>query len=86
MACSSCVCPRTFTLWAMAQARYSTAIEAWCDCADASTWVPTQPVLHQSLAIAEELSGPWMARYCKLAAEFKLWLSLGGFQEKVGLW
>jgi len=31
---------------------------------------------------AEELSGPTMQRYCALAAEHSIWLSLGGFQEK----
>mmetsp|Transcript_44611 Transcript_44611/g.119481 ORF Transcript_44611/g.119481 Transcript_44611/m.119481 type:complete len:271 (+) Transcript_44611:3-815(+) len=31
---------------------------------------------------AEELSGPTVARYKALAAEHRMWLSLGGFQEK----
>lgn len=30
---------------------------------------------------AEPLSGPLMTRYRELAAEFRLWLSLGGFHE-----
>ena len=32
--------------------------------------------------IAEPLDGPIMRRYCSLAREYKVWLSLGGFQEK----
>lgn len=36
----------------------------------------------ESLAIAEPLSGPLMARYRQLARDTGLWLSLGGFQEK----
>lgn len=36
----------------------------------------------ESLGIAEELDGPLMQKYCSLARESKIWLSLGGFQEK----
>ncbi|PIN03391.1 Carbon-nitrogen hydrolase [Handroanthus impetiginosus] len=35
-----------------------------------------------SLAIAEPLDGPIMKKYCSLAKESSIWLSLGGFQEK----
>ncbi|KAK8534781.1 hypothetical protein V6N13_096942 [Hibiscus sabdariffa] len=35
-----------------------------------------------SLLIAEPLDGPIMQRYCSLARECGIWLSLGGFQEK----
>ncbi|KAK1286492.1 hypothetical protein QJS10_CPB20g00368 [Acorus calamus] len=35
-----------------------------------------------SLTIAESLDGPILKRYCSLARESKIWLSLGGFQEK----
>ena len=35
-----------------------------------------------SLKIAESLDGPIIARYASLARRLKLWLSLGGFQEK----
>lgn len=35
-----------------------------------------------SLKIAEPLDGPLLARYRKLAKQYKLWLSLGGFQEQ----
>ncbi|XP_074565566.1 deaminated glutathione amidase, chloroplastic/cytosolic isoform X1 [Curcuma longa] len=35
-----------------------------------------------SLKIAEPLEGPIMQRYCSLAGNSKIWLSLGGFQEK----
>ncbi|XP_074276277.1 deaminated glutathione amidase, chloroplastic/cytosolic isoform X2 [Silene latifolia] len=35
-----------------------------------------------SLKIAETLDGPIMQRYCNLARESRIWLSLGGFQEK----
>lgn len=35
-----------------------------------------------SLKIAEALDGPIMSRYCALARESNIWLSLGGFQEK----
>lgn len=38
--------------------------------------------LLQSLAIAEPLTGPTIARYSALAKRLGLWLSLGGFQEK----
>lgn len=37
----------------------------------------------QTLAASESLEGGSMRRYRELAAEFKLWLSLGGFQERV---
>lgn len=36
----------------------------------------------ESLAIAEPLDGPLMKRYQDLAKQHKIWLSLGGFQEK----
>lgn len=36
----------------------------------------------ESLGIADDLSGPIMRRYCSLARESGIWLSLGGFQEK----
>ncbi|XVF23745.1 hypothetical protein REPUB_Repub13aG0065700 [Reevesia pubescens] len=35
-----------------------------------------------SLLIAEPLDGPLMQKYCSLARESGIWLSLGGFQEK----
>ncbi|KAF9598427.1 hypothetical protein IFM89_027860 [Coptis chinensis] len=37
----------------------------------------------ESLSIAEPLNGPIMHKYCNLARESKIWLSLGGFQEKI---
>ncbi|PIA38780.1 hypothetical protein AQUCO_02700172v1 [Aquilegia coerulea] len=36
----------------------------------------------ESLSIAEPLNGPIMQKYCSLARESNIWLSLGGFQEK----
>lgn len=33
--------------------------------------------------IKETLSGPILEKYCSLAKEYKAWLSLGGFQEKI---
>ncbi|XP_008792618.2 deaminated glutathione amidase, chloroplastic/cytosolic isoform X1 [Phoenix dactylifera] len=36
----------------------------------------------ESRKIAEPLDGPIMQRYCSLARESNMWLSLGGFQEK----
>ncbi|KAK9123742.1 hypothetical protein Sjap_013344 [Stephania japonica] len=36
----------------------------------------------ESLTIAETLDGPIVHRYCSLARESGIWLSLGGFQEK----
>ncbi|KAL8529673.1 hypothetical protein ACS0TY_006927 [Phlomoides rotata] len=36
----------------------------------------------ESLTIAEPLDGPIMKKYCALAKESSIWLSLGGFQEK----
>ncbi|KAH9308037.1 hypothetical protein KI387_035948, partial [Taxus chinensis] len=36
----------------------------------------------ESLSIADTLDGPIMQRYCSLARESGIWLSLGGFQEK----
>ncbi|KAL5206915.1 hypothetical protein ABZP36_035124 [Zizania latifolia] len=36
----------------------------------------------ESIKIAEPLDGPIMQRYCSLAKESSMWLSLGGFQEK----
>ncbi|KAL4556816.1 hypothetical protein LXL04_034979 [Taraxacum kok-saghyz] len=36
----------------------------------------------ESLKIAEPLDGPIMNRYCALAKESSMWLSLGGFQEQ----
>eukprot|EP00898_Chlorokybus_atmophyticus_P004356 jgi/Chlat1/4921/Chrsp31S04833 len=35
----------------------------------------------EALAAAEPLDGPSMGRYCALARDTKMWLSLGGFQE-----
>ncbi|XP_057735892.1 deaminated glutathione amidase, chloroplastic/cytosolic [Arachis stenosperma] len=35
-----------------------------------------------SVSIAEPLNGPLMNKYCSLARESSIWLSLGGFQEK----
>ncbi|KAJ1400235.1 Carbon-nitrogen hydrolase [Sesbania bispinosa] len=35
-----------------------------------------------SVRIAEPLDGPIMEKYCSLARESSIWLSLGGFQEK----
>lgn len=35
-----------------------------------------------SLKIAEPLEGPILQKYCSLARESGIWLSLGGFQEK----
>ena len=32
--------------------------------------------------VAEPLTGPTMSKYCSLAREHDIWLSLGGFQEK----
>eukprot|EP00438_Fugacium_kawagutii_P027506 Skav202180 [mRNA] locus=scaffold1204:34878:41002:+ [translate_table: standard] len=37
----------------------------------------------EAQAAAETLDGPTMQRYRDLARDQKLWLSLGGFQEKV---
>uniref|UniRef100_A0A7C9A475 CN hydrolase domain-containing protein n=1 Tax=Opuntia streptacantha TaxID=393608 RepID=A0A7C9A475_OPUST len=39
-------------------------------------------LLGDSVKIAEPLDGPIMQGYCDLARESKIWLSLGGFQEK----
>ncbi|KAI3874484.1 hypothetical protein MKX03_004814 [Papaver bracteatum] len=36
----------------------------------------------ESMKIAEPLDGPIMQKYCSLARESNIWLSLGGFQEK----
>lgn len=36
----------------------------------------------ESLNIAEPVNGPLMQKYCSLARESNIWLSLGGFQEK----
>ena len=36
----------------------------------------------EAQAAAEPLNGPTMAKYCRLAKEHNLWLSLGGFQER----
>ncbi|PKA46276.1 N-carbamoylputrescine amidase [Apostasia shenzhenica] len=35
-----------------------------------------------SLKVAEPIDGPILQRYCSLARESNIWLSLGGFQEK----
>ncbi|MED6168431.1 Deaminated glutathione amidase, chloroplastic/cytosolic [Stylosanthes scabra] len=35
-----------------------------------------------SVSIAEPLHGPLMQKYCSLARESSIWLSLGGFQER----
>lgn len=36
----------------------------------------------ESVKIAEPLDGPVMERYCSLARDSNIWLSLGGFQER----
>ncbi|CAH8272619.1 unnamed protein product [Arabidopsis lyrata] len=36
----------------------------------------------ESVKIAEPLDGPVMQRYCSLARDSNIWLSLGGFQER----
>ncbi|KAM3255176.1 hypothetical protein ACQJBY_048523 [Aegilops geniculata] len=36
----------------------------------------------ESVKLAEPLDGPIMQRYCSLANESSMWLSLGGFQER----
>jgi predicted amidohydrolase len=36
----------------------------------------------ESVSIAEPLDGPIITRYCQLARDQTIWLSLGGFQEK----
>lgn len=36
----------------------------------------------QTVSAGQPLNGPAMAKYRELARETKLWLSLGGFQEK----
>lgn len=36
----------------------------------------------QAVQKAEPLDGPLMQRYCQLARETGVWLSLGGFQER----
>ncbi|AQK39909.1 Nitrilase-like protein 2 [Zea mays] len=36
----------------------------------------------EAMKLAEPLDGPIMQRYCSLAKESSMWLSLGGFQEK----
>ncbi|GJP50024.1 hypothetical protein CLOM_g9178 [Closterium sp. NIES-68] len=38
----------------------------------------------EAAAVAEPLDGPIMKKYCQLAREFSIWLSLGGFQEAGG--
>ncbi|KAB2010518.1 hypothetical protein ERO13_D10G216800v2 [Gossypium hirsutum] len=40
------------------------------------------PKSEDSLLVAEALDGPIMQKYCSLAREYSIWLSLGGFQEK----
>ncbi|CAI5483814.1 unnamed protein product [Closterium sp. Yama58-4] len=35
----------------------------------------------EAAAVAEPLDGPIMRKYCQLARDFSIWLSLGGFQE-----
>ena len=35
----------------------------------------------EAVSVAEPLNGPTMARYCELARQENVWLSLGGFQE-----
>ena len=35
----------------------------------------------ESLRSAQPLDGPLMRRYCEMAREHGMWLSLGGFQE-----
>nr|CAD7415640.1 unnamed protein product [Timema poppensis] len=39
--------------------------------------------LAETLALAEPLDGPLVKKYCNLAKNLKLWLSLGGIHEKV---
>ncbi|XP_021910403.1 nitrilase-like protein 2 [Carica papaya] len=36
-----------------------------------------------SVKVAEPLDGPILQQYCSLARESGIWLSLGGFQERV---
>lgn len=43
---------------------------------------PTGTPIPQSLELAEPLDGPLMRRFCQLAADTGLWLSVGGFQER----
>ena len=38
----------------------------------------------ESVQLAESLYGPLVAKYRKLAASLKVWLSLGGLHVKVG--
>ncbi|CAI7913810.1 unnamed protein product [Closterium sp. NIES-54] len=38
----------------------------------------------EAAAVAEPLDGPLMRKYCQLARNFSIWLSLGGFQEAGG--
>ncbi|KAA3481693.1 nitrilase-like protein 2 [Gossypium australe] len=40
------------------------------------------PKSEDSLLVAEALDGPIMQKYCSLAREYSIWLSLGGFQVK----
>ena len=35
------------------------------------------------MTVAEEVTGDYITRFTALAAKHKIWLSLGGFQEKV---
>lgn len=37
----------------------------------------------EGLSLAQTLDGPLIGQYCQLARQRKLWLSLGGFHEKV---
>jgi hypothetical protein len=37
----------------------------------------------QSLELAEDLDGPLIKRYSELAVKHNVWLSLGGFHNKV---
>ena len=37
----------------------------------------------ESLALSESIDGPRMTKYTQLARDNQIWLSLGGFHEKV---
>ena len=39
---------------------------------------------HETMAAGEPLDGPTMKLYKQLAQTHQVWLSLGGFHEKVG--
>ena len=49
-------------------------------CGRCFSFIGAQP--GEAQRVAEPLSGPILSRYLQLAKEHKVWLSLGGFQEK----